>query len=225
MEILDTTKINYHLEDIIQEASKELIFISPYIKINNKLLDIILEKSKTDIYLTLVFGKESKLDDELLDKLKTFKNLSIFHCKDLHAKIYINDNSCLITSMNLYDYSQINNYEVGTLIEKEKSLEQYSDTLTLVNRIIKGSESYYSSIKSNSKTFNYNKIPIPTIAKNLNVSDADIIEVFKNNGLITKESTYWKITQKGKERGGEVRFSKQYGYFNVWPHDIIEINQ
>lgn len=222
MEILDTTKINYYLIEIISKAKEELTLISPYIKIDNRLINIILEKAKTDLLLTLVYGKEGKIDNDLFNKLKEFKNLSIYYCKDLHAKIYQNENSCVITSMNLYDYSQIYNYEVGIYLEKENSIEQFSEISTLTSRIIKGSEIDYTSIKTPKKTCNYDKVPTWTIAKNLNIQESDIIELFKNNGLIKQENTYWKITQKGKDNGGEVRYSKQFGYFNVWPSNIVE---
>jgi len=43
----------------------------------------------------------------------------------LHAKCYINENKAIISSMNLYDYSQTRNVEMGFLITKEGDPEAY----------------------------------------------------------------------------------------------------
>ncbi len=39
-------------------------------------------------------------------------------CKNLHAKCYLNESECIISSLNLYEFSQINNNEMGILIRK-----------------------------------------------------------------------------------------------------------
>jgi hypothetical protein len=43
------------------------------------------------------------------------RDVEIRYHKRLHAKIYANETQCLITSMNLHDYSYRNNIEVGVL--------------------------------------------------------------------------------------------------------------
>ncbi|MDX2413563.1 MAG: hypothetical protein QNK33_00095 [Bacteroidales bacterium] len=42
----------------------------------------------------------------------------IFH-EDLHAKCYVNDNSMIITSLNLYEFSMANNKEMGIFLVKD----------------------------------------------------------------------------------------------------------
>ena len=37
----------------------------------------------------------------------------------LHAKCYMNDSHALVTSMNLYEFSQVNNDEMGILVSAE----------------------------------------------------------------------------------------------------------
>ena len=46
---------------------------------------------------------------------------SVF-CKNLHAKCYLNESTCIISSLNLYEFSQVNNNEMGVLIEKIKMM-------------------------------------------------------------------------------------------------------
>lgn len=63
----------------------------------------------------------------------------MFH-KDLHAKCYFNEKETVITSMNLYMFSQQNNVEMGIYISKEKDEELYNQVAKEVDRIKRGSE-------------------------------------------------------------------------------------
>ncbi|MDO8724759.1 MAG: hypothetical protein Q7J35_01660 [Candidatus Methanoperedens sp.] len=63
----------------------------------------------------------------------------MFH-KDLHAKCYFNEKEAIITSMNLYMFSQQNNVEMGIYISKEKDEDLYNQVAKEVDRIKRGSE-------------------------------------------------------------------------------------
>ena len=47
------------------------------------------------------------------------------YCKNLHAKCYLNGNRALLTSMNLYEFSQVNNHEIGVLVVREEEPHLY----------------------------------------------------------------------------------------------------
>ncbi len=53
----------------------------------------------------------------------------------------------LVTSMNLYEFSQINNNEMGILIEKERDTQLYKDTKEEVDRLIRISDEVKISIE------------------------------------------------------------------------------
>lgn len=38
-------------------------------------------------------------------KIKAFKNIEIFYYENLHAKAYHNEETMIVTSMNLYEFS------------------------------------------------------------------------------------------------------------------------
>ena len=61
-------------------------------------------------------------------------------CKNLHAKCYLNENEALLTSMNLYEFSQINNNEMGILVSRENEPELYNEILQESMRIVRVSE-------------------------------------------------------------------------------------
>ena len=68
--------------------------------------------------ILIVFGKNEdnvskSLSKDDLEFLKRFPNIEIRYNKRLHAKYYSNENSAIITSMNLHTFSQNNNIEVG----------------------------------------------------------------------------------------------------------------
>ncbi len=46
---------------------------------------------------------------------KDFPNIQIRYERRLHAKYYANESSAILTSMNLYNYSQDNNIEAGVM--------------------------------------------------------------------------------------------------------------
>ena len=63
------------------------------------------------------------------DKFQSFQNINIYFLANLHAKCYLNENTALITSMNLYGYSEENNREMGIEINKSENYGLYEDIL------------------------------------------------------------------------------------------------
>lgn len=51
-------------------------------------------------------------------KLKSIDNLNLMNHPNVHAKCHYNENYLLIASMNLYEYSEINNREMGVLFHR-----------------------------------------------------------------------------------------------------------
>tara|TARA_R110002033_G_scaffold66981_3_gene117965 strand:- start:9666 stop:10601 length:936 start_codon:yes stop_codon:yes gene_type:complete len=112
------------LTDIIWNAKKYIIIISPFIKLDDHIKEI-LEKVKCthEINLFVLFGKNEEykyksFNDEDFKFISDFKNVAILYNKNLHAKHYCNENEGLITSLNLYGYSMINNVEYGVHFTK-----------------------------------------------------------------------------------------------------------
>lgn len=78
--------------------------------------------NEPDLKITIVFGKNEddlskSIQAEDFNFFKNFPNIEIKYEKNLHAKYYANDNSAIITSMNLYSFSQDNNIEAGILLK------------------------------------------------------------------------------------------------------------
>lgn len=112
------------IDAIIWEAQKTLLIVSPYIKLDDHFKKLFNKhKENHELNMILVFGKnENSLHKSLnkgdFDYFKEFRNISIVHVPNLHAKYYGNEFMGVITSINLYDYSFINNIEFGVLSEQ-----------------------------------------------------------------------------------------------------------
>lgn len=132
---LTGTALNLALEKLFEEAEETLILISPYIKLHPRFISILKTKLELDkLEITIVFGKNEtdkskSLTESDFEFLKTFRNIRILYEPNLHAKYYANESSALITSMNLYSYSQDRNIEAGVLIKKDSLLNNLANNL------------------------------------------------------------------------------------------------
>lgn len=79
--------------------------------------------------------------------LQELTSVKISSCENLHAKCYLNENTAIITSMNLFQYSQQNNKEMGIKVEKKTEPELYNDIYKEVMVIIQTSQQPEFSIK------------------------------------------------------------------------------
>ena len=123
---LTTTGISAELEKIIKGAKKQLVLVSPYLQIARTLKLRIEDQDRMKIDIRVVYGKT---DYEPADFawLSGLQSVRVSFCKTLHAKCYMNEEMALITSMNLYEFSQLNNEEMGILVSRREDPELYRD--------------------------------------------------------------------------------------------------
>ncbi|EJX9820591.1 phospholipase D family protein, partial [Salmonella bongori] len=105
IEILNTTGINYNLEQIIVKAETRLIIISPYLKLSARIKELIEDKDRLKVDIRIIYGK-SELNPKDHNWLVSLPYVRLSFCQNLHAKLYANEKTCLICSLNLYDFSQ-----------------------------------------------------------------------------------------------------------------------
>lgn len=120
-----TTEISFTIEAIIREAKKFLILVSPYLNIHVRLKKVIEQKLKeNDSLIVIIVCRTNEIKKEELRWLQT-QNIEIANCSYLHAKCYLNENTALITSMNLYEYSAVNNVEYGFKVVQSDDATNY----------------------------------------------------------------------------------------------------
>lgn len=119
---LDSTEITAKLHRLIAEADQFLYLVSPFIRLHHRLEDELeTKKRQKDLKVVVLFGKNP--DDPLRSMSEydfsfflDFPNIEIRYHEHLHAKLYASEDAALITSMNLYDFSQNNNIESGVML-------------------------------------------------------------------------------------------------------------
>ncbi|EDP96393.1 phospholipase D family protein [Kordia algicida OT-1] len=135
MKVIGTTKISYEIEQILDKSDDYLVLVSPYFKLTQRLKVRLSDAFKSVDNVFLLY-RENEIKYQELNWLKSFSNVKIFAIKNLHAKIYLNQEYALISSMNLYEYSQINNHEVAVMIERWEDSEAFEDTLNEIRIIL-----------------------------------------------------------------------------------------
>ncbi|MCG7847625.1 MAG: phospholipase D family protein [ANME-2 cluster archaeon] len=146
-EFLTTTGISYELEKLIKNSEEKLFLVSPYLQIADSLKHLIMERDLRKIDIRVVYRKDNKINAEDMSFLQELTSVKIYAHENLHAKCYLNENTAIIASMNLYQYSQVNNREMGIKIEKEMEPELYNDISKEVMIIIQTSQEPEFSVK------------------------------------------------------------------------------
>ncbi len=123
---LNTSATNYFLEELIKSAKDRLILISPFLKLNDRIKELLQDKNRLKIDVRIVYGK-NELQPEEINWLRELSYVRTSFCKNLHAKCYLNEESCIITSLNLYEFSQVNNNEMGVFLSRQSDAELYRD--------------------------------------------------------------------------------------------------
>jgi ribosomal protein L40E len=141
-EFLTTSGTSHHIENIILEAKAQLILVSPYLQISKTLFERLKDASKRRVNITIVYGKDELKPNER-NSLSQIESLELYYFENLHAKCYYNETTMVITSMNMYEFSEKNNREMGVLIKHESDSTIYNRAATETQSIIQSSERVY----------------------------------------------------------------------------------
>ena len=202
---LITTGVSYHLEELIKGTKDRLILISPYLQFTDRIKEHLsnLNVQKRDIRIVY---RENKLQLEENNWLESQIGIRTSLCKNLHAKCYINENEAIITSMNLYEFSQQNNNEMGIYMSKAQDADLYNATLEEVQRLLTISEEIRVTVK---------KVTADTPPK----TEKKIAEVKRSITKNTNRQTGFCI-----RTGGSIPFNVEkplnYDSYKKWNGDI-----
>ena len=224
---LNTSATNYFLEELIKEARDRLILISPFLKLNDRMKELLADKNRLKIDVRIVYGK-SELQPEEINWLKELTYVRTSFCKNLHAKCYMNEELCIVTSLNLYEFSQINNNEMGVLIRRADDAELYKDAYEEAQRIIRISDEVRISLErvanepeSKPETEETSdKVTSSKLAQKLGLKTNELLEKLAATGHLEVRDGKNYLTSRGKEAGGEFRMSPKFGPYFLWPENF-----
>lgn len=222
---LNTSAITYYLEELIKNSSERLILISPYLKLSSKIKELLEDKNRLKIDIRIIYGK-SELAPSEASWLKTLDYVRTSFCENLHAKCYMSEDACIISSLNLYEFSQVNNNEMGVYISKNDDPELYKDAYEEAQRLIRVSDEVRIAIDKVlpaqdpvESTQSFDKLTNTRLASELKIKKAELEEALENKGFVVKNDKDFELTDKGKAIGA-VSMNGRYGSYILWPSDF-----
>ena len=132
VEFLTTRQVSGRIERIIRDAQKHLVIISPYIRAHQTIKERLEQKSRDGFDINLIC-REKDLKPREREWLQSMPFIKVSYLANVHAKCYANEHEALVTSMNLYDYSEVNNYEMGLSVSREADGELYNKVVKEIN--------------------------------------------------------------------------------------------
>jgi hypothetical protein len=104
------------------------------------------DKDRLKIDIRVVYGK-NELQPDQINWLKSLRSVRTSFCENLHAKCYLNENEAIVTSMNLYEFSQVNNQEMGIYVTKSDDAKLYDEIYNEARRLIRISDEVRLSVE------------------------------------------------------------------------------
>ena len=162
-EFLTTADVSAELHHLILSARQQLVLISPYLKVNHLIKESLEKKGREflddregyfdRVKRSLFDRKEDELErgvyviygkridqPEVTNWLASSSSIRLRFRENLHAKCYLNEDQALLTSMNLHEFSQQNNDEMGVLASRKEDRQLYERIYEDALRILEGKQ-------------------------------------------------------------------------------------
>lgn len=246
---LRTSGITAGVEELIREARERLYIISPYLKLSDNIRELLNDKEREKAEVRIIFGKQ-ELNPTEMSYLQNLKYVRLYFSKNLHAKCYLNEKKMIISSMNLYEFSQQNNREMGILIERENEADRqvYEDAWKDIESILNNATDFsyveapkeFGQAKTEAfKTSHVAKEVKPEIeiqkslisegkyfsatalSKEIGVTPKELSFKIENLKWIEKKNDEWVLTNLGKNKGAKMK-KGQYGEYIAYPEALIK---
>ena len=230
-QFLSTIEINLYLERLIKEAKEQLVLISPYLKLNDRMRELLQDKRGQLAEVRIVYGKQELYESER-QWLSGQQHVKISFCKNLHAKCYLNELYCIVTSMNLYDFSQVNNNEMGFGVHKNQDKLLYRAASEEAQRLIRISEEVRAENRNiapqkcshaSGKDFDYEKLTTAKLAAYVGISTHDMFLKLRMHGCWELVNGQEELTEKGRTKlGGEKRTGRDGTCYFLWDKSKVK---
>lgn len=152
--LASTAEITSEIEKLINDSKGEkLILITPYLRIARQFKSDIQDQENFKTKISVIVRANESHDPADINFLQQeLKGVDLYTHQNLHAKCYLNHKTAIITSMNLYEYSQLNNTELGIKVEQSEDPGLYDEINEAAKKIIRNSNEFGFEIKKVDKT-------------------------------------------------------------------------
>lgn len=119
MQIINPNEIGSKISTLIAESNEKFIVVSPYIDITQwkKIIVNLTRAIKRGVKIDFYFRELKEKDFQLLKKI----GVNVYKIKGLHTKLYLNEKEVIVSSMNLYEFSDL--YSIDIAIHFKESTE------------------------------------------------------------------------------------------------------
>lgn len=151
--------------EIIRTSKNRVVLISPFVDPTESFYKELENTSASSIILVCI---ESKLKQDVKRRLKSISKLQILNHENVHAKCYYNEELLLQTSLNLSQYSENHNIEIGTLIKRSENQDRFHKASAIPEMIVQDAISKINryanpakpKVNGETNTFNYEKLKL-----------------------------------------------------------------
>lgn len=211
-QFLKTSELNLQLENLINFAKEQLVLISPYLKLNDRMRELLHDKGGQGLEIKIVYGKQ-ELNANEAKWLAGEQHIKASFCKNLHAKCYLNEHYCIITSMNLYDFSQVNNNEMGIGMHKTQDKLLYSQAYEEAQRLLRISGENTDAAPPPQK---YSKLTTAKLAEHCGKSSNEMFGLLLQHGCLEMIKGSYELTEKGRTKMGGEKKNGRFGTYFLW---------
>lgn len=225
---LTTAGVSHLLEELIKTAEERIVLLSPYLKLNDRLRELLAERSRSKVNIQIVYGKK-ELDLTEERWLREVPRIKTKFRRHLHAKCYLTEKACIITSLNLHEFSQQNNDEMGVFVLRKQDEELYREAEAEVRQIVKGSTEVnlgredlvltIEPIPNKKPVRQYKELSTTNLAKQLGLRTTAVYNQLIGRGWMNRIGKAEELTDSGRAVGGREQDGKN-GKFIVWPANL-----
>lgn len=200
------------IEDLIRAAKTHLVLISPYWKLSDSFKRTLVAKPLINLDIQVVY-RPDKSEPADIQWFKS-QHIQTLGLEQLHTKCYLNEDHCIITSLNLYEFSQVHNAEMGILISRTDDGVLYDDVYKEVCFIL----SQRSTKPVATQTTTMQKQNEKSLAYILGFSSApEFRKTLEQRGYLKLKNRSYELTDQGLLVGGEMVETKSGGHYRIWP--------
>jgi len=160
------------------------------LRINDRLKQSIEDKDRLKIDIRVVYRKDDLRPDEH-NWFETLRSTRLKFLPDLHAKCYLNEKEAIVTSMNLYEHSQVHNHEMGIYVNREEDAALYKDIYEEAKRLDRSSDEVKISVLKVPKDTEKNG-KLPTNGSGFCIRCGDAIKLNPTAPYCKKCYSAWK---------------------------------
>jgi len=132
MKLIKPKQISGEIMTLIDESDEFVVIVSPFVQLQNwtKLRKTLCDLRKRNIPIEFYFRKGNKEAEQEISSLQ----LEPIPVEKLHCKIFMNEKQGIVSSMNLYQFSDMHSLDIAYKTETKK---EYKELLGFYKRYLK----------------------------------------------------------------------------------------